>query len=94
MRQLDMRHLKLGALVGQMPVVFAPVELEGLSRAESQWHEGAAARGLLLALPVCPPLPRKRRNPVVGAGEAERDEIGMHLLQRKRDADPLLPLLS
>jgi hypothetical protein len=90
MQQLDMRHLKLGALVGQMPVVFAPVELKRLAGLKRQRNEGAASCGLLLPLSVCPPVPRKRRNPVVGAGEAERDKIGMHLLQRP----PLLARLA
>ena len=80
--QLDMRHLKLGALLGQMPAVFAPVELERFARSKGQRNKGAASRGLLFALAICPPLPGKCRNPVVGAGEAKIDEIGMHLLQR------------
>ena len=88
--QLDRRHLKLGALVGQMPVVFAPVELEGLSRSERQRNEGAAARRLLFPLAICPPVPRKGRNPALGAGEARLDQIGMHLLQRP----PLLARLA
>ena len=90
MRQLDMCHLKLDALLTQKSVVFALVELEGLSRSERQGNKGAAARRLLLALAICPRLPRKGRYPAIGAGEAKLDEIGMHLLQRP----PLLTRLA
>src|SRR5690606_31706661 len=62
--------------------VLAPVELEGFAWAERQRNEGSAPRGLLLTLPICPPLPCKGSNPAVRAGEAERLKIGMQLLQR------------
>ena len=87
-RQLDMRHLKLCALAAHNGIVLAPVELECLARAERQRNEGPAARGLLLALSL-PATPRKSRHPAIGAGEAERHQIGVQLLQRS----PLLARL-
>jgi hypothetical protein len=60
-RQLDVGHLKLGPLTANDGIVLAPVELERLAGAEDQRNERAAPRGLLLALPVCPPLARKVR---------------------------------
>jgi len=56
--------------------------LEGLARAEDQRNEGAASCGLLLALPIYPPLPGKGRDPARGPGEAECHKVGMELLQR------------
>lgn len=46
------RLVPLGALATQDGPVFAPGELEGLSRPEYQGHERAALAGLLLALPL------------------------------------------
>ena len=81
-RQLDMRHLQLGPLATQDGEILAPVELESLSRAERQRNEGAAARRLLLALAIRAPVTGKGCHPAIGAGEAERHEISMQLLQR------------
>ena len=89
LRSLKM-HGMAQAVTDQKPVVFAPVELEGLSRLERQRNEGAAARRLLFPLAICAPLPRKGRNPAVGAGKAQLDQIGMHLFQRP----PLLARLA
>ena len=81
-RQLDMSDLKLGAFAAQNRKVLAPVELESLARAESQRDERATPGGLLLALAISPPLPRKGRHTVVGTREAQLHQIGMQLLQR------------
>ena len=79
-RQLDMGDLKLRALSANNCEVLAPVELERFTGAESQRDEGASPRRVLLALPISPPIPGKSRNPVVGAGEPERHQIGVHFL--------------
>jgi hypothetical protein len=76
------RDLKLCPLAANHGMVFTPVELEGLARAEGQGHEGAAARRAACGLQIVPPLARKGGNPIVGTGEAEQDKIGVHLLQR------------
>ena len=80
-RQLDMRHLQLRPLATQNRKILAPVELECLTRAERQWNEGAAARRLLIALPIRPPMTGKGCHPTIGAGEAELHEISMQLLE-------------
>ena len=81
-----MGHLQLGAHAGDHGPVLAPVELESLARAEGQGHEGAAPRGLLGHQALLVPKPGKSRDPVVGAGIAQRLQIGVHLL----DGTPLL----
>ena len=55
---------------------------EGLARTERQRNKGPAPRSLLLTLAFFPPSTCKGRHPAIGAGEAERHEIGMQLLQR------------
>ena len=77
-----MRHLKLDAIVGQMPVVFAPVELERLAGPESQRHEHPAPGCALRNFPLRPPLPDKGRNPPVGAVITQGDQVRI-----KRDSD-------
>ena len=89
-RELDVGDLELGALAGNRRPVLAPVELEGLPGLEGQRHEGAASGGLLFALAVGLPLPRKGRDPVIGALVAEGDQIGVDLLQ----GPPLLARLA
>ena len=79
-RQLDMRHLQLGALAAQNGPVLAPVELEGLAGREDERHEGPAPRGLQFPMPIRPPLSCKGGDPVVGTGEAQGDKIGVQLL--------------
>mgnify|MGYP003638906595 CR=1 FL=1 len=81
-RQLDVGDLQLRALTTQNGKILAPVELEGLARAERKRHKGAAPCRLLLLLPIGPPLSRKSRNPAVGAVKSENHQIGMQLLQR------------
>lgn len=81
-RQLDVGHLKLGTLSTQNGEVVAPVELEGLARTEGQGDKGPPSCRLLLTLTVRAPVPRKGGHAVVGSGEAELDQIGVHLLQR------------
>lgn len=53
--ELEVGDLQLGALAADDGVLLAPVELKRLARREGQWHEDAAARGLLPPLPVFPP---------------------------------------
>jgi hypothetical protein len=81
-RQLDMGDLQLRALAAEHRIVLAPVELERLAGAESQRDEGSPARRLLLTLAIRPPPPRKSCHSTIGTREAERHEIGVHLLQR------------
>ncbi len=88
--ELEVRHLKLGALATQHGPVLAPIELEGLAGLEDQGHEGAAPGGLLVLLALERPVPRERGHAVVGAVEAQLHELGMHLLQRA----PLLAILA
>ena len=80
-RQLDMRHLQLGAIAAQHREVFAPVKLERLARLKDQRHKGSAPRRLLLLLPICPPHPRKSGNPTVGPGVAQLHQVIMQLLR-------------
>ena len=63
MRQLDMRHLQLGAFAVQNGKVLAPVELEGFAGVKMQRHKGPAPRRLLLAMPICFPPSRKSCHP-------------------------------
>lgn len=81
MREFDMRHLQLRALAAQHCKVLAPVQLEGFAGAEGQRNKGPAPGGLLLALTICPPPPRKGGYPAIRAGEAKCHKIGMQLLQ-------------
>lgn len=80
MRQLDMRHLQLGALAAQNRKVFAPVKLEGIAGVKMQRHKGPAPRSLLLALPIRLPPSRECRHPGIRTGEAKRHQIGMQPL--------------
>lgn len=73
-RQLDMRNLQLRALTAKNRVIFAPVELEGFTRSEGQWHETAAPRRLLFTLAVCPPRTGEGRNSAIRTGEAKSHE--------------------
>ena len=88
--ELEVGDLQLGALARDDRPVLAPVELEGLARAEAQGHEGAASGGLLDLVSACRPRPREGRHAVVGTVEAEHDEVGVHLLQ----GPPLLARLG
>lgn len=76
-----MCDLRLGPFAAGDGKVFATVELEGFAGPERQMHKGAAPRRVLLALPRRPPLPREGCDPVVGAGVANRHEVGMQMRQ-------------
>jgi hypothetical protein len=80
-RELDVGDLELRVLPGDRRPVLAPVELERLPGLEEQRYEGATSCGLLFALTVRPPLPREGRDPAVGAGVAQGDQIRVELLQ-------------
>ena len=80
-RELDVGNLQFGALAAEHRVVLAPVKLKGITWAEGQGNKGSAIRGLLLALPINPPLPGKGSDPVVGALVAKPDQICVQLLQ-------------
>ncbi len=62
-RQLDMRHLQLGAFATHHRKVLAPVELEGIAGVKMQRHKGPAPRRLLFSLAVRLPLSRERCDP-------------------------------
>lgn len=81
MRELHMRHLKLHPLAAELCKVLAPVELEGLPRAERQRNKAPTSRSLFLALTICPPPPRKGGHPAIRTGEAKRHKISMRPLQ-------------
>lgn len=76
-----MGDLKLRALPADNCEVVAQVELKRFAGAESQRNKGATPRRLLLALSISPPIPGKGSNPVVGTGEPERYQVGVHFLQ-------------
>ena len=59
-RQLDMRHLQLGAFTAKTGKVLAPVELEGLAGVKMQRHKDPAPRRVLFALAIC--FPNRREN--------------------------------
>jgi len=80
--ELEVRDLQLGAFAVDDGPVLAPVELEGFAGAERERDEGAAPGGLLGLVAACDPRPCERSHAVVGAFEAEHDEVGVHLLQR------------
>ena len=79
-RQLDMRHLQLGALAAQNRKILAPVKLKRLARLKHQRHKGSAPRRLQLLLSICPPHPGKGGNPAVGPGISQPHQIIMQLL--------------
>lgn len=81
-RQLDMGYLQLGALAVQNCIILAPVELEGFTRPEGQRHEGAAPRGLLIALAIRAPSAGESSDPVVGTGELKGDKICVQMRER------------
>src|SRR5665213_1007552 len=80
--ELDVRDLQLGPLAGDDRPVLRPVELERLAGQERQRHECAASGGLWLAMSGRLPLPREGRHAVAGAVVTQRDQIGVHLLDR------------
>lgn len=80
MAELEVRDLQLGALAGDDGPVLAPVELEGLARADTQGHEGATAAGLLDLVPVRGPCAGEGGRAVVGAVVADCHAVGVHLL--------------
>jgi hypothetical protein len=75
--ELEVRHLQLGADAVDDDVVLAPVELEGLARAERQRHEGVLSGGALRFLLLQAPLASEGRHPVVRAGIAKIDPIAV-----------------
>ena len=81
-RQLHMRNLQLRPLPAKNCVILAPVELEGFTRSESQWHETAAPLRLLLTRAVCAPRTGEGRNSAIRTGEAKSHEISVKPCQR------------
>lgn len=75
--ELGVRYLQLGALTADDGPVFRPVELEGLTGCEAQWHEGPTTCCLQLALPIRSPFPGKGRNAIVGTIEPQAHQIGL-----------------
>jgi hypothetical protein len=82
MAQLEMRDLQLGPLATDDGPVLAPIELECLASAKHERHERATAHGLLDLLTPCRPGSRECRYSVVRPLETQRDQIGVHLLER------------
>ena len=78
-RQLGVRHLKLGPLAAENSPILAPVELEGLASRKNQRNEGAAAAGLGVALTGSLPGSHESSDAVVGAVIAQDHQIGVHL---------------
>jgi len=80
--QLEMGNLELGADTVDSDPVLAPVELESLAGGKLQRHVGLFAGkmpGFLLPLA---PLAGKGRNPVIGAGITQFDQIPIQPLDR------------
>ena len=77
-----MGNLELRAFATQNGKILTPVELERLTRAKREGHEGATPCRLLLSLPIGSPVTRKSRDTAVGPLKAENHKIGMHLFQR------------
>ncbi len=80
--ELDMGGLQFDALAADDRPIFAPVELERLARLKSQRNEGAPTNSLLFALSVFSPLSGKGGDAAIGTAKAQRDKIGVQLLQR------------
>jgi hypothetical protein len=55
---------------------------EGFAERKGQRHEGPAAAGLLLDLPVSVPGTDEWRYPAVATVKTQQREVGMHLLRR------------
>ena len=62
-----MGDLKLDPFAADTGPVFAPVELERLTRLEDQRHKSAAPSRLLSTVPIITPSPSKSRNAFIGA---------------------------
>ncbi len=79
MRQLAVGHLQLDLLAAQNRIVFAPVELEGLTELKDQRHECPASVSLLAILGLPQLIPGKRRQARMRATIAQGDEFSVML---------------
>jgi hypothetical protein len=79
--ELELCDLQLGALAVDHGPVLAPVELERFSGRKPERNERPASGRLCLLVLFLSPASGKRRDPVIGAGEAQRAEVRMNLLE-------------
>lgn len=70
-----MCNLQLRTLAADHGIVLAPIEPECFAWAERQRNEYAAARRLLLTLPVSPSITGEGGDPTIGAGKAENHQM-------------------
>ena len=62
--------------------VLAPIELEGFTERKGQRHKGASPSGSCVLLLLLTPTPRKCGHPIIRAGEAQRAQVCVDLLER------------
>ncbi len=79
--ELELCHLQLRALAVDDGPVLAPVELERFAGRKPERNKRPAPGRLCLLVLLLSPAPGKRRDTVVGAGEAQRTEVRVNLLK-------------
>src|SRR5476649_2353386 len=82
MTELELRDLQLGALAVDDGPVLAPVELEGFTERKGQRHKGASPSGSCVLLLLLAPAPRECSDPIIRAGETQRAQVSVDLLER------------
>src|ERR1700744_4547795 len=79
--ELEIRDLQLRALAVDDGPVLAPVELERFAGRKPERNKRPAPGRLCLLVLLLSPASGKRRDTVVGAGEAQRTEVRVNLLE-------------
>lgn len=79
--ELELRDLQLGALAIDDSPILAPVELKRFTKGKGEGHKGTATGGSGAFLLFLSPATRERGDKVAGAGEAQRAEVSVNLLQ-------------
>ena len=79
--ELELRDLQLGTLAVDDGPVLAPVELERFPGRKPERNEGPASGCLCLLVLFLSSASGKRRDAIIGAGEAQRTEIRVNLLE-------------
>ena len=76
--------LKLDPISTDIGLVFAPVELEGITRLENQRHVSSTSCSLFRTVPIFLPRPRECGNPAIGSLIPQLHQISMHPLTVRR----------